>query len=300
VTRSRWERRVRHVGRVALTPRLWGEQLRYWRYRSTGPQFPKSPWSVRLHPSAPAVCNICGWAGSSFEGVRHSNEQRCLSCGSIGRDRFLFWCMQQRVERPSGLLRVLETSPRMGEDYRLAMARWFDYKASDFDERAHRASIRIDLQDIALPDASLDLILTPHVLEHVPGTDRALAELHRVIAPGGRMLIQVPVLQGVTAPPIEPEFHDDDTPVFWRFGPDLVERLRAHGFETRLLCSRQWFDEVTVGHSDRVRHFPEFDVDSMLAGSTVDDLAPILDTPMAERLGLWEPCQFLVFEGVRG
>ena len=207
--------------------------------------------------------------------------------------------MQQRVERPNGLLRVLETSPRMGDGYRLAMARWFDYKASDFDERAHRASIRIDLQDIALPDASLDLVLTPHVLEHVPETDRALAELHRVLVPGGRLLLQVPILQGATAPPTEPEFHDDNTPVFWRFGPDLVDRLRAHGFVTRLLCPRQWLDEVIVGRSDRVRQFPEFDVDSMLAGSRVDDLEPILDTPMAERLGLWEPYQFLVFEGVR-
>jgi len=209
--------------------------------------------------------------------------------------------MQQRVERPTTneLLRVLETSPRMGEDYRSAMARWFDYTASDFDERAHRASIRIDLQDIALPDASLDLILTPHVLEHVPDTDGALAELHRVLAPGGRMLIQVPILHGVTAPPIEPEFHDDDTPVFWRFGPDLVDRLQARGFETRLLCLRQWRDEVAVSHSENASPFPEFDVDSMLAGSRLDDLEPILDTPMAERLGLWEPCQFLVFEGVR-
>ena len=196
-------------------------------------------------------------------------------------------------------MRVLETSPRMGDGYRLAMARWFDYKASDFDERAHRASIRIDLQDIALPDASLDLVLTPHVLEHVPETDRALAELHRVLVPGGQLLLQVPILQGATAPPAEPEFHDDDTPVFWRFGPDLADRLRNNGFTTKVLCPQQWVDEVRAGGAHRDEHAPEFDVDSMLAGSRVDDLEPILDTPMAERLGLWEPYQFFVFEGVR-
>jgi acyl-ACP thioesterase len=38
------------------------------------------------------------------------------------------------------------------------------------------------------------------------------------------MFLQVPVLQGRTAPPVEPEFHGDNTPVFWRFGPELTDR----------------------------------------------------------------------------
>ena len=56
------------------------------------------------------------------------------------------------------LRRVLETSPRMGVEYRESMRAWFRYRASDFDERLHVADLRIDLQDIDLPDRSLDLV----------------------------------------------------------------------------------------------------------------------------------------------
>ena len=78
------------------------------------------------------------------------------------------------------------------------MQRWFSYRTSDFDLSAHRGDIQIDLQAIDLPDASVDVVLTPHVLEHVPDTDKALSELFRVIAPGGRMYLQVPLVYGAT------------------------------------------------------------------------------------------------------
>ena len=92
------------------------------------------------------------------------------------------------------------------------MRRWLSYRASDFDLSAHRGDIQIDLQQIDMPDASVDVILTPHVLEHVPDTGRALAELFRVVAPGGRVYLQVPLVYGVTAAPTVPEFHADNTP----------------------------------------------------------------------------------------
>jgi len=152
-----------------------------------------SPWDVATGAEvrAAAWCNICRWTGAGFDGPQHCEFATCPRCGSIARDRFLFWCFVERTP-PSLRTRLLETSPRMGADYRRAMARWFTYTCSDFDERAHAGTVRIDLQAIDLPDASLDVLLTPHVLEHVPETDTALGEIARVLAPGGRMYLQVP------------------------------------------------------------------------------------------------------------
>jgi SAM-dependent methyltransferase len=168
-------------------------------------------------------CNVCRWSGSAFLGSPHTESANCPRCGSIARDRFLLWCFTSRSGSMRGA-RVIETSPRLGEEYRTYMQRWFSYRTSDFDLSAHRGDIQLDLQQIDLPDASVDVVLTPHVLEHVPDTDRALAELFRVIAPGGRMYLQVPLVYGKTAAPTTPEFHADNTPVFWNFGWDLTDR----------------------------------------------------------------------------
>jgi SAM-dependent methyltransferase len=185
----------------------------------------------------------------------------------------------------------------MGDEYRTAMRSWFQYTCSDYDERHHKGVVRLDLQQVDLPDASVDVLLTPHVLEHVPDTGAALAEIHRVLAPGGRMYLQVPVLQGVTAPPTEPEFHGDNTPVFWRFGPDLTDRLRDAGFDTVLLCTDEFRDAVRDGVAEwATPTSPEFDVTSVLAGSRIDDLVSIATREQAARLGVEPAYQVLTWE----
>lgn len=255
-----------------------------------------SSWSTSAEPPAAidprgdleVACNICRWTGPTFESPGHCEGARCPRCGSIARDRFLIHCLSSRVAWRPGL-RMLETSPRLGADYREAMSRWFDYRTSDFDERAHRGAIKLDLQQIDLPDASFDVIATAHVLEHVPDTDRALAELHRVISPGGWLVLQVPLLQAVTAPPAEPEFHGDDTPVFWRFGFDLTARLRTHGFASELLCTEEVLHLV---RADARRWYGpasgEFDADGLVAAAIVDDLVAVAD-PVLARVRGFEP-----------
>ena len=260
-----------------------------------------SPWGWERSlegTEAHSMCNICRWSGSSFLGGEHVEAAKCPRCGSIGRDRFLFFCFIHRMS--AARYRVLETSPRLGEGYVAAMRRWFDYKASDFDQRSHRADLAIDLQDIDLGSDSVDVVLTAHVLEHVPDTDRALEEIFRILAPGGTMYLQVPVLQGETAVPAAPEFHEDTTAVEWRFGPDLTARLRDHGFQTRLLCT----DELARTVEGAVSRWPEatapeFDVESLLEGLRIEDLEPVADEGLSRRLGLRPAYMFLTWEATK-
>ena len=134
-------------------------------------------------PDTSCACNICGWHGGSFLSGFHSEGALCPSCGSIARDRFLYWCWTHRTGYDAAS-RVLEQA-RLDERYRSVMAKLVDYTASDFDESAHRAMIKLDLQHIALPDNSVDVLLNPHVLkEHVPDTGRSLAEIYPGAGPG--------------------------------------------------------------------------------------------------------------------
>jgi SAM-dependent methyltransferase len=257
------------------------------------------PWVTLPEPAGGVLCNVCRWQGDAFVGRAHVELSQCPACGANGRDRFLHWCLTRRVDL-NPALRVIECSPRLGDAYRAAMSTWFFYRTSDYDLRAHRGNLQLDLQAIDLPDACLDVMLCAHVLEHVPDTDKSLAELRRVVAPGGHLLLQVPVLQGETAPPTEPEFHGDNTPVFWRFGFDLTARLREHGFTTSLLCTGEMADAVASGANPWSEWSGEFDVPDMLAGARAgghaDDLEVVADRETSRRLGIDPGYMYLTWD----
>jgi SAM-dependent methyltransferase len=46
----------------------------------------------------------------------------------------------------------------------------------------------IDAQSIPYPDESLDIVIANHMLYHVPDRPKALAEIHRVLKPGGMLI----------------------------------------------------------------------------------------------------------------
>jgi len=114
----------------------------------------------------------------------------------------------------------------------------------------------LDLEHLDLPDASFDVILTNDVLEHVPHLDRALAEVRRVLVPGGITMSTVPfaymnqssvvkarVVNGAIEYLTEPEYHGNPVDpngslVFEIPGWDILDRMRDVGF------ADAWWDFV--------------------------------------------------------
>jgi SAM-dependent methyltransferase len=235
---------------------------------------------------------VCGWRGLRFRGRAHCEFAKCPACDSIARDRFLHHCFVRQVPWRDGLT-VLETSPRLGPVYRQVMAERMDYTASDLDQSLHAAPLSIDLQDIALPDDSYDAVLTAHVLEHVPDTDVALKELHRITRPGGSVLLQVPLLQPWTAPPIEPEFHEDNTPVHWRFGVDLTDRARDAGFEAAMMVTEDLARRVADRDASWRDIASEFDAAGLVHAMRTDELSAVATAREARRMG-FEPSYMFV------
>ena len=70
--------------------------------------------------------------------------------------------------------------------------------AGDLDDHAKVRAIEGTLPEAleALEDASLDVIVLNSVLEHLWDPERTLSELHRIAAPGGVVLINVPSWRG--------------------------------------------------------------------------------------------------------
>ena len=105
-----------------------------------------------------------------------------------------------------------------------------------------------DVTRLGFADASLDVVASLDVLEHVPDFAAALREFARVLRPGGRLLLCVPYLperdgietlarlerDGVVIHLQPPEYHGDPMGggvLCWhRFGAGLLDALRAAGF----------------------------------------------------------------------
>lgn len=78
----------------------------------------------------------------------------------------------------------LDVSREFLEDFRT------EAEASGLADRV--TPLHYDGRDIPAPDGRYDLLTSFEVLEHVPDEAHALSEWHRVLAPGGRLIISVP------------------------------------------------------------------------------------------------------------
>jgi ubiquinone/menaquinone biosynthesis C-methylase UbiE len=100
-----------------------------------------------------------------------------------------------------------------------------------------------DITAIPVPDNSYDVILCTEVLEHVPRPVEALAEMARIVKPGGRLFLSAPLGSGLHQEPYH--FYGGYTDHWYRkfldeFGCDVEAIEPNHGWFAHLAqeCAR--------------------------------------------------------------
>jgi SAM-dependent methyltransferase len=73
-----------------------------------------------------------------------------------------------------------------------------EYRTTDWEQSPHEGAEHVDFvgpaEQLPVADAAFDVALCTQVLEHVPEPARVLAELARVLRPGGRLYLSVPLV----------------------------------------------------------------------------------------------------------
>lgn len=162
----------------------------------------------------------------------------CPHCASMERTRhFILWLQGEGIIRPG--VRMLHFAPEPGVEARIRPILGSSLVTADlFMEGVDRKE---DITDLTFEDGSFDFIYCSNVLEHVPEDRKAMAELFRVLTPGGLAYIQVPIHDGPTdedpsvVDPVERtrRFGQADH-VRW-YGFDIEDRLKEAGFQVATL-----------------------------------------------------------------
>ncbi len=186
--------------------------------------------------------------------LKKGTDQLTPSNGARSRHRLIWLYLEQRTDLFRRPQRLLHVAPEACLMPRLAAVPGLEYVPGDKMVNGYGtqdAVTYLDLLDIDYPDGHFDFILCNHVLEHIPDDATAMAEMYRVLTPGGTLLVTVPINELLDRTYENPDVTDarqrEEHFGQWDhvryYGLDVADRLRAAGFDVTLERYGEAFDD---------------------------------------------------------
>ena len=201
-------------------------------------------------------CPFCGFNSRDLEIVGHDlpiliekhvigggrRAAGCYKCNSRDRERLLYAFLIEELKLgDSKNLKILHIAPEPKLSKILQKQNFKEYVCGDlFTEGYVYANNVQNMNVLNLPfqNDHFDYVICNHVLEHIEEDGKAMKELCRVLKPGGKAVLQVPISSNSA------KTHEDFTIVeaekreelFGQFdhvriyGQDYVQRLESNGF----------------------------------------------------------------------
>lgn len=185
---------------------------------------------------------------------------QCPRCRSNERDRVLWMYLDRNPDFIRSGTKLLHIAPEAMFYKRFKKIKGLQYTPGDkfaemFESTYPADTVCIDITAMPqIADNTYDVILCSHVLEYVKEDSKAMREMLRVLKPGGKALLQVPLKPGM------PITHEDDSitdpeqralifgdPGHIRFyGEDYEDKLRAAGWKTDFVPLTQMFTDEEI------------------------------------------------------
>jgi SAM-dependent methyltransferase len=188
-------------------------------------------------PRLPRTCPICGYTGM-FISVGHPPrwDARCPQCGSRERHRLMdLWIHEGGGDRLADK-RILHFAPE--KTLMRQMRNNPLYETADLQQSG--VTHQVDITQTKLPDATYDIVIANHVLEHIDDDRQAMREILRLLKPGGIAVLSVPLNASrqetyenaavTDAAHRFAHFSADDHVRY--YGLDFASRLETAGFRT--------------------------------------------------------------------
>ena len=207
------------------------------------------------HRGDAVECPICGGRYRHFKPDWNRPGAKCWRCGGQERHRATWLFLKLRPELLTDAGSLLHFAPEWSLEHLLRRTPGLRYVTADLDPSI--GELQLDLTALDLPDGAFEAILCSHVLEHIPDDAAAMRELHRVVAPGGWVLVMVPLDHSRTETYEDPSIVAPEArrEAFWQddhvrlYAPDIAGRLAAAGFEVeRANVARELGPEVAARH----------------------------------------------------
>ena len=147
----------------------------------------KSIYRVYAYIGQEVICMVCNWHGKQFF------EGKCPKCHSLPRTRLVPFSFKH-FNLLKDSLKILHIAPNKTEfDFiRTRIGNIAIYDRMDILPYKH-VNLLKDITNSNLGTGSYDLIVAWHLFEHIPDDRKAISEVYRILAQGGKALVSVPI-----------------------------------------------------------------------------------------------------------
>ncbi|MDR1846856.1 MAG: class I SAM-dependent methyltransferase [Bacteroidales bacterium] len=185
------------------------------------------------------MCPVCGKHYRKFlpYGYVSSRENAlCPNCLSLERHRLLWLYFNEMTDFLTHPYSFLHIAPELCFVSQLRKTA-LNYQTADLE--SPWADLHFNIENIPIANESYDIVMANHILEHVDNLSLALKEIHRILRPGGRAVLLVPLNKDLNetfedkniTDPLEREKAFGQRDHLRMFGNDYPQILERAGFD---------------------------------------------------------------------